>query len=284
MIERHVQRQLYTVTPPSSRRPDPMSDPPSSGAALEPKAASGEDHRAPRRDLQSLLARCTSSIGYALAPGRTAISCALKTQSRDTDHPIPRIMNANSVKEGDLLWSPSAQRRERANLTHYMNWLSKRMRPFESYGDLWEWSVRDQEGFWGSLFEYLGVRASTPYAQVLGTRSMPGAEWFPGARLNYAEHALRYERAGAIALVHSTEGGSTRTLSWAELGSSVRTLAERLRAVGLRPGDRVAAYLPNTPEALIAMLAVASIGAAARPYCPDARDGKHRNQRFGRIR
>lgn len=178
-------------------------------------------------------------------------------------------MNANSVKEGDLLWTPSAQRRDRANLTHYMNWLANRKRRFHSYGDLWKWSVDDQDGFWGSLFEYFGVRTSSPFTRILGTRSMPGAEWFPGARLNYAEHALRYERAGAVALVYSTEAGSPGTLSWAELGNSVRKLAERLRSLGLGPGDRVAAYLPNCPEAVIAMLAVASIGAIWASCSPE---------------
>lgn len=178
-------------------------------------------------------------------------------------------MNVNSVKEGDLLWTPSARRRDRANLTHYMSWLANRRRRFDAYSSLWEWSVADQEGFWGSLFEYFGVRTSSPPTRVLGARSMPGAEWFPGARLNYAEQALRYERAGSVALAHSTEAGSSRTLSWAELGNSVRKLAERLRALGLGPGDRVAAYLPNSPEAVIAMLAVASIGAIWASCSPE---------------
>lgn len=178
-------------------------------------------------------------------------------------------MSTNSVKEGDLLWTPSPQRLDRANLTHYIHWLANRKRCFHSYSDLWEWSVDDQEGFWGSLFEYFGIRTSSPFTRVLGTRSMPGTEWFPGARVNYAEHALRYERPGAVALVHSTEANACRTLSWDELGNAVRKLATRLRSLGLGPGDRVAAYLPNSPEAVIAMLAVASIGAIWASCSPE---------------
>lgn len=179
------------------------------------------------------------------------------------------MMNGDSVQEGDLLWTPSAQRRGRANLTHYMNWLANRGRQFHAYKDLWEWSVDDQEGFWGSLVEYLGIRISSPFTRVLNAHSMPGAEWFPGARLNYAEHALRYERADAVALIHMTEGGSPRTLSWGDLGNGVRKLAARLRSLGLAPGDRVIAYLPNCPEAVIAMLAVASIGAIWASCSPE---------------
>ncbi|HEY2133080.1 MAG TPA: acetyl-coenzyme A synthetase N-terminal domain-containing protein, partial [Acetobacteraceae bacterium] len=93
----------------------------------------------------------------------------------------------SAVKEGELLWTPSAQRVARANLTHYMAWLAERGRSFDSYMALWQWSVDDLEGFWGSLWEYFDIRASQPYDRVLGRRSMPGAEWFQGARLNYAE-------------------------------------------------------------------------------------------------
>ena len=111
----------------------------------------------------------------------------------------------SAVKEGELLWTPSAQRVARANLTHYMAWLAERGRSFDSYTALWQWSVDDLEGFWGSLWEYFDICASRPYDRVLGRRAMPGAEWFPGARLNYAEHALRHERAGADALLFLSE-------------------------------------------------------------------------------
>jgi acetoacetyl-CoA synthetase len=178
-------------------------------------------------------------------------------------------MSGQSVKDGDLLWVPSTRRRDRANLTHYLRWLARNKQQFHSYNDLWRWSVGDQEGFWGSLFEYLGVRTSSPYDRVLASSSMPGAEWFPGARLNYAEHALRFERGDAIAMIHSAEGSPPRTISWTELGNSVRKMAERLRALDVGPADRVVGYLPNSPEAVIAMLAVASIGAIWASCSPE---------------
>jgi acetoacetyl-CoA synthetase len=175
----------------------------------------------------------------------------------------------STVDEGDLLWTPSAERASQAHLTHYLCWLSERGRRFDSYAALWRWSIDDLEGFWGSLWEYFDVRASQPYERVLGQRSMPGAEWFPGARLNYAEHALRHERAGADALMFLSERRTLSTLSWTDLGTQVRKLATQLRKMGLVPGDRVVAYLPNSPEAVVAMLATVSIGAIWASCGPD---------------
>jgi acetoacetyl-CoA synthetase len=175
----------------------------------------------------------------------------------------------HSVTEGDLLWTPDAARVSQAHLTRYMGWLAERGRRFDSYPALWQWSIDDQEGFWGSLWEYLDIRASQPYQRVLGRSSMPGAEWFPGARLNYAEHALRHERAGADALLFLSERRPLSALSWTELGSQVRKLATQLRKMGLASGDRVVAYLPNSPETVIAMLATVSVGAIWASCGPD---------------
>jgi acetoacetyl-CoA synthetase len=175
----------------------------------------------------------------------------------------------NAVTEGDLLWAPSAERAERANLTHYMRWLAARGHRFGSYADLWQWSIDDLDGFWGSLWDYFEVRASQPYERVLKASAMPGAEWFPGARLNYAEHALRHEREGADALLYLSERQGLKALSWTDLGGRVRKLATRMRALGVVPGDRVIAYLPNSPEAVIAMLATVSIGAIWASCGPD---------------
>ena len=175
----------------------------------------------------------------------------------------------SAVKEGDLLWTPSASRLEQANLTHFLTWLARRGRRFDSYEALWQWSIDDLEGFWGSLWDYFEIRASRPYERVLGKRTMPGAEWFPGARLNYAEHALRHERAGADALLFLSERRGLNSLSWADLGNQVRRLATQLRNMGLAPGDRVVAYLPNSPEAVIAMLATVSVGAIWASCGPD---------------
>ena len=125
----------------------------------------------------------------------------------------------NGIKESELLWTPSPSRIERAQLTHYLGWLKERGRRFDSYTALWQWSIDDLEGFWGSLWDYFEIRASRPYERVLGKRTMPGAEWFPGARLNYAEHALRHERAGADALLFLSERRGLNSLSWADLGN-----------------------------------------------------------------
>ena len=115
---------------------------------------------------------------------------------------------------------------------------------------------------------------STPAARVLGKRTMPGAEWFPGGTLNYAQHALRHERPGEDALLHLSERRPLTAMSWPELARQVRVLATRMRALGIVPGDRVVAYLPNTPEAVIAMLATASSArcgrVAARTSAPAA--------------
>jgi acetoacetyl-CoA synthetase len=175
----------------------------------------------------------------------------------------------SSVKEGDLLWTPSAERIAAAHLTHYRAWLAKRGLSFDSYAALWQWSVENTEPFWASLWEYFDILASTPYERVLAKRTMPGAEWFPGARLNYAENALRHEREGAEALLFLSERRGLTSLPWTELGAQVRKLATRLRALGLAPGDRVVAYLSNSPEAVIAMLATVSVGAIWASCGPD---------------
>jgi acetoacetyl-CoA synthetase len=174
------------------------------------------------------------------------------------------------VKEGDLLWTPSPEWVARSNLAHFMTWLqAHRGLTFSNYQDLWRWSVSDLEAFWGALWEYCDVRPSVPYERVLGRSEMPGADWFPGARLNYAEHALRFERPGATALFYFNERTPLTAMSWEELGGSVRILATQLRRLGVVPGDRVAAYLPNSPHAIIAMLATTSIGAIWTSCGPD---------------
>jgi acetoacetyl-CoA synthetase len=166
------------------------------------------------------------------------------------------------VAEGDLLWTPSEEWVRRSNLTAYREWLGRtRNLTLETYDELWRWSVDDLEGFWASIWDYCAIQSSQPYERVLGRREMPGAEWFPGARLNYAEHALRHERPGADAVYHLSERAPLQRMSWEELGGAVRVLATQLRKLGIRPGDRIAGYLPNTPHALIALLATASIGA-----------------------
>ena len=173
------------------------------------------------------------------------------------------------VKEGELLWTPGPERVARSHLTRYLKWLEARGRSFEDYEALWRWSVADLPAFWQSMVDFCGMQFDTPPAQVLGRREMPGAEWFPGARLNYAAHALRHEREGVDALVHLSERWPLASMSWTHFARQVRVLATWMRAQGIAPGDRVVAYLPNIPEAMIAMYATASIGAVWSSCGPD---------------
>ena len=174
------------------------------------------------------------------------------------------------INEGDLLWAPGPARVEHAHLTAFMRWLKgERQLAFASYGELWQWSVTDVEAFWQAVWDYFNVKSSVPARAVLGKKTMPGAEWFPGARLNYAEHALRNERPDKTAVLHLSERRALTPISWEELAGKVRVLATQLRRLGVQPGDRIVAYLPNIPEALIAMLATTSIGAIWSSCGPD---------------
>jgi acetoacetyl-CoA synthetase len=151
-----------------------------------------------------------------------------------------------------------------------MQWLEReRGLFFRDYQSLWNWSVTDIEAFWQAIWDYFGVRASVPPGRVLDSRSMPGAQWFPGARLNYAEHILRHERAGQAALLYQSETRPLMAMGWDEFAGQVRILATQLRALGVRPGDRVAAYMPNIPQTAIAMVASAAIGAVWSASAPD---------------
>ncbi|HVN44502.1 MAG TPA: acetoacetate--CoA ligase [Steroidobacteraceae bacterium] len=171
---------------------------------------------------------------------------------------------------GELLWTPPPDRIRHANVTALTEWLAReRGRHFPDYQALWRWSVEDLEGFWQALWDYFAIDSSAPHARVLGRRTMPGAEWFPGARLNYAQHVLRRERLGGDVLLHLSETRPLSALPWTVLGTQVRTLATELRALGVRPGDRVVAWMPNIPETMVAMLATTAIGAIWACCSPD---------------
>jgi acetoacetyl-CoA synthetase len=189
----------------------------------------------------------------------------------------------HQVREGDLLWTPGPDRIGRANVTAFIRWLAReRGLTFDSYPALWRWSVTDLDGFWQAVWDYCGIEASAPPTAVLGRRTMPGAEWFPGARLNYAQHVLRREQPGADALYYQSETTPLAGLAWPDLANSVRVLATRLRAMGVRPGDRVASCMPNTPPTVIAMLATTSIGAVWTSCSPDF-GGRGISDRFGPL-
>jgi acetoacetyl-CoA synthetase len=163
--------------------------------------------------------------------------------------------------EGRLLWEPSDAQRANANITRYVRWLKEtRGRDFATYDELWAWSVEDLEGFWSSIWDFFGVAASTPPARALGKHTLPGAEWFPGARLNFAEHALR-RRDDHTAIVFKAEDQPLVSMTYRELADHVARAAAGLRKLGVRPGDRVVGFLPNIPETVIAFLATASLGA-----------------------
>ncbi|MEX2645959.1 MAG: acetoacetate--CoA ligase [Gaiellaceae bacterium] len=170
---------------------------------------------------------------------------------------------------GDYLWRPSLKRLERANLTAYLEWLrAERGLKFESYDALWRWSVTEPEEFWGSLWERFELLSYGPYESVLADRRMPGARWFAGARANYAEQALR-RRGDETAIVFRSESRSPESISYADLSAHVASVAAMLRDLGVRRGDRVVAYVPNVPEAVVAFLAAASIGAIWSCCAPD---------------
>ena len=172
--------------------------------------------------------------------------------------------------ESELLWTPSPDWIERANITHFQRWLKhERGLEFADYAALWRWSTSDLEAFWGALWDYFGVIASAKPERVLASREMPGARWFPGARLNYAEHALQWERPGADALVFLSEDSGPVGVSWENFAGKVRQAATALRALGVKPGDRVVSYAPNIPETMVMLYATAAVGAVWASCSPD---------------
>jgi acetoacetyl-CoA synthetase len=169
-----------------------------------------------------------------------------------------------------LLWEPDIESARDANLTHYMAWLRRQLGlSFSDYGSLWQWSVDELGPFWRSIWDFYEVRTTAPYEAVLADESMPGARWFTGARLNYAEHVLARATPERSAMIVIDEARVPVELSWAELRGQVGALAAALREAGVGPGDRVAAYVGNLPEAVVAMLAVTSLGAIWTACAPD---------------
>jgi acetoacetyl-CoA synthetase len=177
---------------------------------------------------------------------------------------------AAALERGELLWEPSQASIERAEMTRYMRWLAdERGLELDDYNSLWEWSATEIEDFWASIWDFFDVSSSAPYTDVLRDRAMPGANWFPGTELNYAEHIFRGKRDADVAVLHASELRELDELTWGELGARVAAAAAGLRAMGVERGDRVVAYMPNIPETLIAFLAAASIGAVWSSCSPD---------------
>ncbi|MGV1049502.1 MAG: acetoacetate--CoA ligase [Solirubrobacterales bacterium] len=151
-----------------------------------------------------------------------------------------------------------------------MRWLeAERGLRFDDYHELQRWSVDDLEGFWSAIWEFFDVQADGDPEPVLASHEMPGAKWFPSTSLNYAEHVFRGKDAGEVAIFHSSELRDLDELKWGELRSQVAAVAAGLREMGVERGDRVVAYCPNIPEATVAFLAAASIGAVWSSCSPD---------------
>lgn len=180
-------------------------------------------------------------------------------------------------------WVPDPERVRKANLTKFIGWLDKSgYTTVRSYAELHHWSIMDASAFWAAVWKFCQIKASSPWSEVVdNVRTMPGARWFEGARLNFAENLL-WRCDDAEALVLWNEHGRQRSLSFRELSRQVRLAARTLVARGVRPGDRVAGFLPNLPEAVIAMLATTSVGAIWSSCSPDFGPGGILD-RFGQI-
>jgi acetoacetyl-CoA synthetase len=174
------------------------------------------------------------------------------------------------VREGSLLWQPTPEIAAAANLTRYMTWLSaRRDRPLASYQELWRWSISELDAFWRSLWDYFEIVASAEATAVLSNPVMPGANWFNGARLNYAENFFIKMDLDKVAIIYQAEDQPLVQLTGRQLRQQTQRLATALRDLGVGPGDRVVAYLPNIPEAVVGLLACASLGAIWSSCSPD---------------
>jgi len=168
------------------------------------------------------------------------------------------------------VWAPSAADREAANVSQFMRWLEAHGNPsFTDYHELWAWTVEELESFWAAVWDYYRLRQVSTYSEVLSARRMPGAQWFVGAELNYAEEVLRRAPATGPALVSVDEDGAVVGTTRDELSGRVGALAGFLRELGVEPGDRVAAYIPNIEAAVVALLASAAVGAVWCACAPD---------------
>lgn len=183
-----------------------------------------------------------------------------------------------------LLWEPSQERRKNANMTAFIDFVNARYKQtFHSYWELYDWSIDKIADFWASMWDFVEIKASKGYETVVDDlNKFPGAEWFPGARLNFAENLLKY-RDNHVAFVFKGETQKTVRMTYAELYYSVSVLAKSLREIGVVPGDRVAAYMPNIIETAVAMLAATSIGAIWASCATDIGPGAAVD-RFGQIK
>jgi acetoacetyl-CoA synthetase len=167
-----------------------------------------------------------------------------------------------NLNQAPILWQPTLAQMEHTQLAAYERWLAKThgLR-FDSYAALWQWSVDAIERFWQTVWDFFDVRADGSRQPVLASHDMPGALWYPNARLNYAEHIFRNATDARPALIARSEDAGTQEVSWAQLRRDSGAMAAKMRQCGVVAGDRVASYLPNRTETVVAFLACASIGA-----------------------
>ena len=160
------------------------------------------------------------------------------------------------------LWVPSENKVKNANITRFIQFVNKKYgKQFKTFDDLFQWSVDSIPDFWGAVWDFTEIKASKKYDQIVDDlKKFPGAKWFVGAKLNFAENLLRY-RDDRLAFIFRGETQKSAKMTYAELYSTVARLAASLRELGIRPGDRVAGYMPNLMETAMAMLAATSVGA-----------------------
>ncbi len=184
-----------------------------------------------------------------------------------TDDEVTKLLGPDY---GTVLWEPSPQRIEQAQITRYQRWLAQRGVAAPGYTGLWEWSVREPAQFWDSIWDYFGVLGQRGTGPAV-TGELPDAHWFPGTTLNYARNALRTALTDPdrLAVIGAAEDAAPRRITYGQLAAEVARVQAALRALGVGRGDRVAAFLPTIPEALVAMLATASLGAIWSSCSPD---------------
>ena len=169
------------------------------------------------------------------------------------------MLNDTISRTTEILWTPGPEQLESSRLVQYQRWLAQEKGVVShDYAELWRWSVEHLDDFWQSIWSYFDIQADGAREPTLGCRTMPGAQWFPNARLNFAEHVFRNRTADHPAVIARSEDIPLQHISWAELERTTAALAATLRSWGVGPGDRVASYMPNRPETVAAFLACAS--------------------------
>lgn len=174
------------------------------------------------------------------------------------------------LKPGDVIWQPDAEMQRDAKMTQYRDWLNTSQGVSVSeYEDLWQWSTDHVEDFWESVWKFFNVQAATPYRHVLSQHQMPGARWFDGAEMNWVQYLFAQASDSRPALLSSSEIRPLTEMSWSQLQREVGSVAATLRDLGVVPGDRVVAFVPNIIETVVAFLACASLGAIWSSCSPD---------------